>query len=95
VDTNRGFSIDDQRMSFRFQTEMGWEIRDGKIGRMLKNCTYQGVTPQFWAELDALGGPDEWKVHGVPSCNKGEPLQVAHVGHGTVPGRFQNVQVGR
>jgi TldD protein len=95
VDTNRGFSIDDQRMSFRFQTEMGWEIRDGKLGRMLKNCTYQGVTPQFWAELDALGGPDEWKVHGVPSCNKGEPLQVAHVGHGTVPGRFQNVQVGR
>jgi TldD protein len=34
-------------------------------------------------------------LHGVPSCNKGEPLQVAHVGHGTVPGRFQNVQVGR
>jgi len=95
VDTNRGFSIDDQRMNFRFQTEIGWEIRDGKIGRMLKNCTYQSDTPTFWGSLDALGGPDEWKVHGVPSCNKGEPLQVAHVGHGTVPGRFQNVQVGR
>ena len=92
VDTNRGFSIDDQRMSFRFTTELGWEIRDGKLGRLLKNCSYQSVTPQFWAGLDALGGPDEWKVHGVPSCNKGEPLQVAHVGHGTVPGRFQNVQ---
>ena len=95
VDTNRGFSIDDQRMSFRFTTELGGEIRDGKLGRLLKNCSYQSVTPQFWAGLDALGGPDEWKVHGVPSCNKGEPLQVAHVGHGTVPGRFQNVQVGR
>jgi len=95
VDTNRGFSIDDQRMNFRFGTEVGWEIRDGKVGRLLKNCTYQSVTPQFWASLDALGGPDEWKLHGVPSCNKGEPLQVAHVGHGTVPGRFQNVQVGR
>ncbi|TDO45703.1 TldD protein [Kribbella sp. VKM Ac-2527] len=95
VDTNRGFSIDDQRMSFRFATEVGWEIRDGKVGRLLKNCSYEGVTPQFWAGLDALGGPDEWKVHGVPSCNKGEPLQVAHVGHGTVPGRFRNVQVGR
>ena len=70
-------------------------FRDGKLGRLLKNCSYQSVTPQFWAGLDALGGPDEWKVHGVPSCNKGEPLQVAHVGHGTVPGRFQNVQVGR
>ncbi|WP_427889068.1 TldD/PmbA family protein [Kribbella sp. GL6] len=95
VETNRGFSIDDQRMNFRFQTELGWEIRDGKLGRMLKNCTYQSDTPTFWGSLDALGGPDEWRVHGVPSCNKGEPLQVAHVGHGTVPGRFQNVQVGR
>jgi TldD protein len=95
MDTNRGFSIDDQRMNFRFQTEVGWEIRDGKLGRLLKNCSYQGVTPQFWARLDALGGPDEFKVHGVPSCNKGEPMQVAHVGHGTVPARFQEAQVGR
>jgi TldD protein len=95
VETNRGFSIDDQRMSFRFTTEVGWEIRDGKLGRLLKNCSYESVTPKFWASLDALGGPDEWKLHGVPSCNKGEPLQVAHVGHGTVPGRFQKVQVGR
>ena len=70
-------------------------VKDGKVGRMLKNCTYQSDTPTFWGSLDALGGPDEWRVHGVPSCNKGEPLQVAHVGHGTVPGRFQNVQVGR
>ncbi|GAB2609617.1 TldD/PmbA family protein [Kribbella endophytica] len=95
VETNRGFSIDDQRMSFRFTTEVGWEIRDGKVGRLLKNCSYQSDTPRFWGGLDALGGPDEWKIHGVPSCNKGEPLQVAHIGHGTVPGRFQNVQVGR
>ncbi len=94
MDMGKGLSIDDQRMSFRFGAEAGWEIRDGQVGRMLKNCSYTGVTPQFWAGCDALGGPDEFKVHGIPSCNKGEPLQVAHIGHGTVPARFRNVQVG-
>jgi TldD protein len=94
VDMSKAFAIDDQRMSFRYGTEVGWEIRDGKLGRLLKNCSYTGVTPQFWAECDALGGPDEYRVHGIPSCGKGEPLQVAHIGHGTVPARFRNVRVG-
>ena len=94
VDMSKAFSIDDQRMSFRFGTEAGWEIRDGKLGRLLKNCSYTGVTPQFWAGCEALGGPDEYRVHGIPSCGKGEPLQVAHIGHGTVPARFNGVQVG-
>lgn len=94
VDMSKGLSIDDQRMSFRFGTEAGWEIKDGKLGRLLKNCTYTGVTPEFWARCDALGGPDEFRVHGIPSCGKGEPLQVMHIGHGTVPARFRDVQVG-
>jgi TldD protein len=94
VDMTKSVSIDDMRLNFRLGAEVGYEIRDGKLGRLLKNCTYTGVTPQFWAECDALGGRDEWKVHGIPSCNKGEPLQVAHIGHGTVPARFRNVRVG-
>jgi TldD protein len=94
VDMSKGLSIDEKRLNFRFGTEVGYEIRDGKLGRLLKNCSYTGVTPQFWGECDALGGTDEFAVHGIPSCNKGEPLQVAHIGHGTVPARFRNVQVG-
>jgi TldD protein len=94
LDVTKGLSIDDQRLSFRFGTEVGWEIRDGKLGRLLKNCSYTGVTPQFWARCDALGGPGEFKIHGIPSCNKGEPAQVAHPGHGTVPARFRDVRVG-
>lgn len=94
LDMTKGLSIDDQRLSFRFGTEVGWEIRDGKLGRLLRNCSYSDVTPRFWAACDALGGPDEYRVHGIPSCNKGEPFQVAHVGHGTVPARFRGVKVG-
>lgn len=94
LDMTKALSIDDQRMSFRFGTEVGWEIRDGKLGRLLRNCSYTGVTPTFWAGCDALGNADEYRVHGIPSCGKGEPTQVAHVGHGTVPARFRNVKVG-
>jgi TldD protein len=94
MDMTKSVSIDEQRMNFRLGAEAGWEIRDGKIGRLLKNATYTGVTPTFWGNCDALGGSDEFMVHGIPSCNKGEPLQVAHIGHGTVPARFRNVQVG-
>lgn len=94
VDMTKSLSIDDKRLSFRFGAEVGREIRDGKLGALLKNCSYTGVTPEFWAGCDALGGPDEYYVHGIPSCNKGEPLQVAHIGHGTVPARFRNVRMG-
>ena len=26
-------------------------------------------------------------------CGKGDPMQLAHVGHGVAPARFRNVQV--
>jgi len=94
VDMNRSLSIDETRGAFRFGSEIGWEIRDGKLGRMLKNCTFSGKTLEFWAGCDAVADRASFHVYGLPSCNKGEPLQVAHVGHGTVPARFRDVQVG-
>lgn len=94
VDANRSLSIDDTRRAFRFGSEVGWEIKKGKRGRMLKNCTFSGRTLEFWAGCDAIGDAASWQVYGIPSCNKGEPLQVAHIGHGTAPTRFRNVSVG-
>jgi TldD protein len=94
IDMNKSLSIDDQRLSFRFGCEIGWEIKHGRIGRILKNCTYSGITPRFWAGCDAIGNRDSFRLYGIPSCNKGEPLQVAHIGHGTVPARFRDVAVG-
>jgi TldD protein len=93
-DMNRSVSIDDTRRNFRFGSEIGWEIRDGKRGRMLKNCTFGGRTLEVWPSCDAVADRDSFRVYGLPSCNKGEPLQVAHIGHGTVPARFRDVQVG-
>jgi TldD protein len=92
--TNRSWSIDDKRRNFQFGCEVGWEVKDGRIGRMLRNPTYTGIGPEFWASLDAVGGPDEWSVWGVANCGKGQPLQVGHTGHQAAPCRFRDVRVG-
>jgi TldD protein len=92
--TNRSWSIDDKRINFQFGTEIGWEIKNGKLGEMVKNPTYTGITPNFWNSCDAIANRDHWEMWGTPNCGKGEPGQVAHVGHGTAPARFRNVQVG-
>jgi TldD protein len=92
--TNRSWSIDDKRINFQFGTEIGWEIKGGKLGEMVKNPTYTGITPKFWNSCDAVANKDHWQMWGTPNCGKGEPGQVAHVGHGASPARFRNVQVG-
>jgi TldD protein len=92
--TNKSWSIDDKRLNFQFGTQIAWEIKGGRRGRMFRDATYMGVTPKFWAGLDAVAGPEEWKLYGLTNCGKGQPGQHAHVSHGTSPGRFRNVQVG-
>jgi TldD protein len=94
ISTNRSWSIDDRRLNFQFGTQVGWRIRNGKLGEMIKNPTYTGITPQFWGSCDAICGPTDWVLWGVPNCGKGEPMQTHRVGHGASPARFRNVQVG-
>lgn len=94
MSTNRSWSIDDKRLNFQFGTEIGWEIKNGKITRMLKNPTYQGMTPQFWNSCDAICGRNEWKIWGTPNCGKGQPSQVIYTGHGASPTRFRKVKIG-
>ena len=92
--TNKSWSIDDKRLNFQFGTQIAWEIKRGKLGRMLRDPTYMGVTPEFWGSLDAVAGPEEWRMFGLTNCGKGQPGQTAHVSHGTPPARFRAVRVG-
>jgi TldD protein len=92
--TNRSWSIDDKRLNFQFGCEIAWEIRNGTLGRMLKNPTYTGITPEFWGSLDMLAGGAEWIHWGVPNCGKGQPMQTARTGHSAAPARFRGVRVG-
>jgi TldD protein len=92
--TNQSWSIDDKRVNFQFGCELARRIKDGKLTDLYKNPNYTGITTEFWGSCDAIGGREEWRVWGTPNCGKGQPGQVARVGHGTSPGRFRGVQVG-
>jgi TldD protein len=94
LETNKSWSIDDKRLNFQFGTQVAWEIKKGKLGRMLRDATYTGVTPVFWGKLDAVAGPVEWTLFGLTNCGKGQPGQEAHVSHGAAPARFRDVEVG-
>ena len=94
METNRSWSIDDRRYNFQFGTEMGYEIKKGKVGRLLRNCTYTGITPEFWNSCDAVCNQNHWVMWGTPNCGKGQPGQIGHTGHGASPARFRKVQVG-
>ena len=91
---NKSWSIDDKRLNFQFGTQLAYEIIRGKLGRMLKNATYAGITPEFWRSCDAICSERHWRIWGLPNCGKGEPAQAAHVAHGAAPARFRNVRVG-
>ncbi|HEV8019804.1 MAG TPA: TldD/PmbA family protein [Candidatus Lustribacter sp.] len=94
MEANRSWSIDDRRLNFQFGTQIGWEIKHGKRGRMLKNPTYGGVTPVFWNSCDAIADAASWFEWGTPNCGKGEPMQTGRTTQAAAPARFRNVAVG-
>jgi len=93
LSTNKSWSIDDRRLNFQFTTEIGWEITDGKLGAVVNNPLYTGITPVFWGRCTGVGRKEDWRLWGVPNCAKGEPMQLMHVGHGSSYARFDGVTV--
>jgi TldD protein len=94
IETNRSWSIDDRRLHFQFEGEAAWELRGGKRGRLLRNPSYAGVTPELWGRCDAICSPPAWGLNSLLDCGKGEPGQIARVSHGAAPARFRDVEVG-
>jgi len=93
LSTNKSWSIDDQRLNFQFTTELGWEITNGRVGALVKNPLYTGITPHFWGRCTGVGRRADWQLWGIPNCAKGEPMQTMHVGHGASYARFDGVTV--
>jgi len=92
MENNRSWSIDDKRLNFQFGCEIGYEVKGGKLGRLVRNPTYTGIGPRFWNSMDMLSS--EIINWGTPNCGKGQPAQVGHTGHPAAPARFQGVRVG-
>jgi TldD protein len=93
LDTPKSWSLDDKRLNFHFGTEVAYEIKNGKLGRLLRDASYTDRTPRFWNSCDGVCDATHWRLWGLPSCAKGEPVQIAHVAHGAAPARFRGVRV--
>lgn len=93
LSTNKSWSIDDRRLNFQFTTEIAWEITNGKLGAIVKDPLYTGITPQFWGRCTGVGRREDWQLWGIPNCGKGEPMQTMRVGHGASYTRFDGITV--
>jgi TldD protein len=91
---DKSWSIDDLRLNFQFSCEVAWEIKNGKKTRLLRDPRYTGITHEFWRSCDAICGPEEWKLFGISTCGKGDPMQIMQVAHGAAPARFRGVAIG-
>ncbi len=91
--TNVSWSIDDSRNKFQFGCEMGQVIKNGKIGGVVKNPNYRGISATFWRSLAMVGDSDSQEVMGTPYCGKGEPSQVIRVGHASPACKFAGIDV--
>ena len=63
---------------------------------------HRASRPSSGARSTRVAGPEEWRLHGLTNCGKGQPGQHAHVSHGAVagalpqrPGRRPLVSDGR
>ncbi len=93
MESNRSWSIDDQRHKFQFGCEYAKLIKDGQLTTTLRNPNYRDITPNFWGNLVAVGDASTWQTYGSPYCGKGEPNQMIWVGHGSPVAAFTNVEV--
>ena len=91
--TNMSWSIDDSRNKFQFGCEIGQMIENGKLGHIVKNPNYRGISATFWRSLAMVGNASTQEVMGTPFCGKGEPSQVIRVGHASPACKFSDIDV--
>ena len=90
---NGSWSIDQQRYNFQFGGQTFWEIKNGKVGDMLRDVAYQSRTTDFWGACDGLGGQATYELNGADNDGKGEPTQANAVSHGCPVARFRGINV--
>jgi TldD protein len=75
-------SIDSRRYRWQINAYDGWEIRNGELGRRLKNLALIGNAREYFGSIHRVGGPATFKLHPIPNCGKGDPMQIQRVTNG-------------
>jgi TldD protein len=94
IDGRGSYSIDQQRYNGQFGGHAFWEIKNGKITRMCSDVTYNAITTDFFANLDAISGRDQWRMFGTSGDAKGQPTQTNAISHGSPWMLIRNIMVG-
>ncbi|HEX8429940.1 MAG TPA: TldD/PmbA family protein [Longimicrobium sp.] len=93
IEGRGSYSIDQQRYNAQFGGQTFHEIRNGKVGGMIKDAAYQIRTPEFWNAVDGIGGRSSYFVGGSFNDGKGQPSQSNAVSHGCPPVRVRQINV--
>ncbi|MEX2528505.1 MAG: TldD/PmbA family protein [Gemmatimonadota bacterium] len=93
IEGRGSYSIDQQRYNAQFGGQVFYEIRNGRVGGMLKDVAYQIRTPEFWAAMDLLGGESTYQLGGTFNDGKGQPSQSNAVSHGCPATRFRDITI--
>jgi TldD protein len=80
---DKSWSIDMQRYNFQFTGQRFFKITNGRLDGQLRDVAYQATTTDFWNSVEAVGGPATYLLGGAFNCGKGQPGQIAPVGHGS------------
>jgi TldD protein len=87
------FSIDQQRYNAQFGGQLFYEIKNGKLGKMLEDVAYQIRTPEFWNACAGICDQSDYRIGGSFFDGKGQPGQVSAVSHGSSTARFNGINV--
>ena len=69
------------------------EIRNGRLGKVVRNAGYTGNNLAFWKSCEAVAAEQEAYMLNVPNCGKGMPGQTMSTGHRTSPALFRRIEV--
>ncbi len=72
VDTNNGQA--DTTGEFMFGVTVGYEIKNGKLGRAIRDTTISGVAFEMLKSVDMVGSTLQWSSSGF--CGKKQPMPV-------------------
>jgi TldD protein len=87
------FSIDQQRYNFQFGGQLYYEIKNGKIGNMVRDVAYQANSQDFWNACSGIADESDYRLGGSFFDGKGQPSQSSAVSHGSSTALFKGINV--
>ena len=93
LEGTQSWSMSEDRKNFDFGVQHAREIRNGRLGKVVRNAGYTGNNLAFWKSCEAVAAEQEAYMLNVPNCGKGMPGQTMSTGHRTSPALFRRIEV--